>query len=130
MCHGITPISKKESTYTNYTLDHFSCIDHIITTQNIFDCIVSNYIISEPCNPSSHNVICQLVLMNTIMLLNCVYDNYWYKADKGHISNYEKCLDYMLCNDIDLYKPVFYCKDWKCECHEHKHEIDMLCNTI
>ena len=33
----------------------------------------------------------------------------WYKADKGHISNYEKyMLCYMLCNDIDLYKLVFY----------------------
>ena len=51
------PISKKESNYTNYTLNHFSCIDHIITTQNIFDCIVSNYIISELWNPSSHKVI-------------------------------------------------------------------------
>ena len=40
-----SPDFQKKSTYTNYTLNHFSCIDHIITTQNIFDCILSNYII-------------------------------------------------------------------------------------
>ena len=26
-----------------------------------------------------------------------------YKANSGYISNYEKCLDCMLSNDIDLY---------------------------
>ena len=39
-------------------------------------------------------------------------------------------MDYMLSNDIDLCKLVFYCKDWKCEGHEHKHKIDMLNNAI
>ena len=39
-------------------------------------------------------------------------------------------MDYMLSNDIYLCKPAFYCKDGKCECHEHKYEIDMLCNAI
>ena len=36
----------------------------------------------------------------------------------------------MLSNDIDRHKPVFYCKDLKCECHEHRYEIDILCNAI
>ena len=73
---------------------------------------------------------------NHVAQNNCVYEQgnkstiKWCKADKGHITNYEKCLDYMLSNHIDLCKPVFYCKDWKCECHKHKHEIDMLCNAI
>ena len=51
------PVSKKDHTYTNFSLNHFSCIDHIITTHNIYDCILDNYVLSAACNPSSHNVV-------------------------------------------------------------------------
>ena len=43
-----------------------------------------------------------------------------YKEYSEHIRNYEKCLDNMLSNDIDLCKLVFYWKDWKCDCHKHR----------
>ena len=77
--------------------------------------IALSVIISEPWNPSSHNVISMSISTNEynhVSQNNCVYEQgnkstiKWYKADKGHISNYERCLDYMLCNDIDLYKLV------------------------
>ena len=97
MFHGITRL--KKSTYTNYTLNHISCNDHILTIQNIFDCILSNYIINEPCNPSSHNVIPMSISITEYNHVThkkkCAYEQgnkstiKWYKADKVHISNYE-----------------------------------------
>ena len=37
------------------SLNHFSCIDHIIMTNNIYDCISDNFVLNDPCNPSNHN---------------------------------------------------------------------------
>ena len=44
-------VSKKEFTYANMPLNHLSCIDHIIMTNNIFDCISDNFVLHDPCNP-------------------------------------------------------------------------------
>ena len=49
------PLSRKDNTYSNLSLNHFSCIDHFIVTNNIFDCITANMVISEVTNPSNHD---------------------------------------------------------------------------
>ena len=47
--------SVADFTYTNFSLNHMSCIDHFIVTENVFDSIVSNNVIVDPTNPSNHN---------------------------------------------------------------------------
>ena len=42
-------------TYTNFSLNHMSCIDYSIVTESVFDIIVSNYVIVNPTNPPHHN---------------------------------------------------------------------------
>ena len=39
--------------YVNKDLSHFSCIDLFIVSQNMFDCIINNFIVHYICNPSS-----------------------------------------------------------------------------
>ena len=49
--------SKKDFTYTNVSLGHKSCIDHILVDNRIFDIILDNYVIYDGANPSNHNVL-------------------------------------------------------------------------
>ena len=48
--------SKKDFTYTNVSLGHTSCIDHILVDKCIFDIIIDNCVIYDGANPSNHNV--------------------------------------------------------------------------
>ena len=49
--------SKKDFTYTNVSLGHKSCIDHILVDNCIFNRIIDNYVIYDGVNPSNHNVL-------------------------------------------------------------------------
>ena len=50
-------LSKKDFTYVNMSLSPFSCIDHIIMSKNVFNYITDNFVSSDPCNNSSHNIV-------------------------------------------------------------------------
>ena len=50
-------LSKKDFTYVNMSLNNFSCIDHIIMSKNVFTYITDNFVLSDPCNHSSHNIV-------------------------------------------------------------------------
>ena len=47
----------KDFTYTNYSLGHKSCIDHIIMSGCIFDGIRRNNVIYDGDNPSNRNLL-------------------------------------------------------------------------
>ena len=90
------PVSKKEFTYTNLALKHFSCIDHFITTPNIFDCIIENVVIYDAQNSSSHNIVYFCIGVsnfkhmsdtkcNSSHIPNCN----WSKASVEHIEQYQ-----------------------------------------
>ena len=129
-------VSKKEFTYTNLSLNHFSCIDHILITRNLFDCIVDNYVVNEPCNPSNHNIVYLCISItgfnqvietnsNRPFKPNCI----WSKATISDIEQYQLALDRRL-NQIEFNKSVFYCNDLHCTNVEHRHAIDRLCHTL
>ena len=58
------PVSKKDFTYTNLSLNQFSCIDHIITTRNVFDSILENVLICDTLNMSNHNIVYMSIAIN------------------------------------------------------------------
>ena len=49
--------SKKDFTYVNIPLNFFSCIDHIVMSKNVFNYITDNFVLSDQCNHSSHNIV-------------------------------------------------------------------------
>ena len=109
-------VSKKEFTYTNMSLNHVSCIDHIIMTNNIYDCISDNFVLNDPCNPSNHNILFLSITVtdfNNITIVNsnkrvnpsCV----WSKDTDIHIEQYQLCLDNKL-SAIDLQNSAYFCK--------------------
>ena len=60
-------VSNKDNTYNNFSLNHFSSIDHFIITHNIYDSIISNNVINEVTNPSNHNAILLSFSLNIIL---------------------------------------------------------------
>ena len=130
------PVSKKDHTYTNFSLNHFSCIDHIITTHNIYDCILDNYVLSAACNPSSHNVVSLSIVVtnfshviesncNPARTPNCI----WSKASIDDIKQYQLVLDNKL-QLIDINNSAYSCTNWNCQCTQHKDGLDSLCQTL
>ena len=127
----------QDYTYVNHSLGHRSCIDHVILSENIFDCIISNKIICDPTNPSSHNIV-QL----TIKCFNStVYSsspqvhldkspkNAWRKALPLHREAYRYKLDELL-SAIDQSDDLLYCRHINCNTITHRHDIDLLCKLI
>ena len=134
---GIIPVSKKDHTYTNFSLNHFSCkhVDHIITTHNIYDCILDNYVLSAACNPSSHNVVSLSIVVtsfshvieskcNPAQIPNCI----WSKGSIDDIKQYQLVLDNKL-QLIDINNSTYSCTNWNCQCTQHKDGLDSLCQT-
>ena len=46
--------AKVENTYFNLALDHYSCIDHFVVSNNVFDSIICHYVVHNAFNLSSH----------------------------------------------------------------------------
>ena len=137
------PVSKKDHTYTNFSLNQFSCIDHIITTHNIYDCILDNYVLSAACNPSSHNVVSlSIVVTNFSNVIEsncnpaCTPNCIWSKASIDDIKQYQLVLDNKLqLIDINLFSdisvtPGVKCNNPNCNLASHKSDIDCLFKKI
>ena len=69
----IHPNSVGDFTYTNFSLNHMSCIDHFIVTENVFDSIVSNNIIADQIIPSNHNSV--VLSVNCFTMSGVVHDH-------------------------------------------------------
>ena len=54
-------VSLKDFTYVNTALNNFSCNDLVVTTNNIFDCILDKYVTDEMQNASDHEFIIGLI---------------------------------------------------------------------
>ena len=97
---GITQFLKKEFTYAKFALNHLSCIDHFITTHNIFDCILENAICYDVLNPSSHSLVYFCVAISNfkhVMDIKCdsslIRNCNWSKATAEHIDQYQLSLN-------------------------------------
>ena len=130
-------LSQCEYTYVNHALGHKSIIDHFIVTRNIFDVIEANYVINEPTNPSSHNIVLLSItsFIHDKLFINRVLPNNihvrepicaWDKASSVNIDQYRHALEYRL-SAIDIDMGVFRCSNNKCQSIEHKHSIDRVC---
>ena len=48
-------IANKEDTYCNFALNHFSCIDHFIVSDNVFNSLCSHDVLRDVINPPRHS---------------------------------------------------------------------------
>ena len=135
----LEPSSFKKNyfTYTNLSLNQFSCIDHIITTRNVFDSIVENILIWDTLNMSNHNIVYMSIAINNVTNIvnveTCdihVFNCAWKKATTEHKLQYELQLDNNLKQLIDFKNNNLYCTDVLCDSAEHRTCIDDLCNSI
>ena len=93
----------KDFTYTNYSLGHKSCIDHIIMSGCIFDGIIRNNVIYDSDNPSNHN----LLFLSVTSLSNMSY----IRSRNSNQTNREVCSWHKAKpTDIELYKHCIYTK--------------------
>ena len=118
------PVSIKKilHTYTNLLLNQFSCIDHIITTINVFDSIVENVLICDTLNMSNQNIVymsieiknfTNIVNVETcdIHVINCA----WKNETTEHKRQYELQLDNNLKQLIDFKNNNLYCTYVLCD---------------
>ncbi len=131
-----SPISSCGYTYTNYSLNHMSCIDHFIVTDNIFTVMKHCQVHYDPVNPSNHNVISMSFLCNVNNVIprnvspsvsgnRCA----WHRANDDNIDMYKCKLDLLL-SDINIPNDVILCSDVLCDNSAHKASIDNFCRDI
>ena len=59
--------SNKECTYTNYSLGHFSCIDHFLLLSEMLESINGNCVSCDPTDASNYNTdlkLCECMIAN------------------------------------------------------------------
>ena len=129
-------VTNKDNTYNNFSLNHFSSMDHFIITHNIYDSIISNNVINEVTNPSNHNAILLSFSLN-INLAPKVKDNcylfnsnpLWKRASDNNKQEYTYSFDKFL-GEIHIPTDLLLCTDCKWMDYKHKHDIDLLCRSI
>ena len=121
---------KKKFTYTYLALNHFTCIDHFIITQNIFDCIIENAVVYDAQNLSSHNIVYFCIGVSNfkhVIDINCnshpAPNCNWSKAKVEHIEQYQLALNNKL-SSIDVDTPAINCDNWHCQCI-----LELACQT-
>ena len=53
-CVWVRPSAVPSNTYVNHELNHESCIDHFLVTNNIFNCVINSLVQVSSLNPSHH----------------------------------------------------------------------------
>ncbi|ELT96186.1 hypothetical protein CAPTEDRAFT_185982 [Capitella teleta] len=110
--HGLSkcwdsPISNMSNTYQNFSLNQFSCIDHICLSNRVFSSIESCEVISDLTNPSNHSALDVKVCQQGVLKL----------TKEGQAARVNACLDSGL-ECIPAKKPdrsLFWHWIW-CEC--------------
>lgn len=129
------PSAIKGDTYCNLALNHFSCIDHFIVSQNVFDCILSHHVICQVENPSTHNIvslsldICihHSTLLPKPKMLHNIPCN-WSKASPEDINRYTQILNNKL--NVIAVPDCMYCTNCHCRNVEHRRSIDLFCQSV
>lgn len=131
-----SPIAHRGYTYTNYSLNHNSCIDYFFVTENVFDKLKECVVHYDPLNPSNHNVISldyRCDSRNNVIRDRCCKlaepRNAWYKATEDDIKIYQSKLDDLL-DKICIPKDTLICRNVLCQHVNHINAIDKLCNDI
>ena len=116
------------------SLNHFSCNDHFIVTNNVYDSIINSNVIFDTTNPSNHNIIYLLFDFTVNFKSALAFNNnnekstlLWSKATEYDISNYVNILNGNL-NSISISEDLFSCDN--CNSIEHRNAIDNLCDSV
>ena len=124
-----------EDTYYNFALNHFSCIDLYIVSDNVFNSLCSHDVFRDVINPSSHSLISlsfHFKANHSRMMPNNILNNKgrccWDRATKEDI-NRDCRLLYEMLDTINILDCV-RCNDCHCDLSKHKHTIDVFCQSI
>ena len=130
------PSSTCGNTYTNLSLNHFSCIDHFLLSTNLYELLCNSQIHYDATNPSNHNVIsmkCKIETLRVDQINKCKGSSLnrcaWNKATDNDKCEYIIILDTML-GDICVPSSTVACSNPLCNDIEHKRSIDNFCSDI
>ena len=122
----------------NFSLSHFSCIDHFIVSSNIFDNISFSFVLTDGANPSNHALIMMDITIASQSYLkprtlskepNAITKPLWHKVNKYHIAHYKEKLAVILSN-LSISTESLQCNDVKCTNLNHIPDINLLCSDI
>ena len=126
------PNAVKDYTYMNFSLSHFSCIDHFIVSSNIFDSISSSSVLTDCANPSNHALIMMDIAIAFQSYLkprtlsrepNAIPKPLWHKVNKYHIAHYKEKLAVILSN-LPISTESLHCNDVMCTNLNHIQDIN------
>ena len=90
--------ASQDNTYVNHELNHESCIDHYLVTDNMYYCVTNSFVSISSLNPSHHHLIhLSLNIPHHISIVESKY-NYpdssidWNKVDMNHVALYQQNL--------------------------------------
>ena len=122
----------------NFSLSHFSCIDHFIVSSNIFDNISFSFVLTDGANPSNHALIMMDIAIASQSYLkprtlskepNAIPKPLWHKVNKYHIAHYKEKLAVILSN-LSISTESLQCNDVMCTNLNHIPDINLLCSDI
>ena len=105
-------------------------------SKNVFNYITYNFVLSDPYNHSSHNIVYMSISVTEFYRITQIDCNQtlpstciWSKATSKQIEQYQLCLNNKL-RAIDQMSSTYVCTDVYCTSMEHRNETDLLCNCI
>ena len=126
--------SVRDLTYVNTDLSNFSCIDNLIVSKNMFDCIINNFVVHDICNPSYHNLLLLTLYITCFNYIinarhactrDCKCTCNWKKASHENITEYKSHLDEKLIS-IKLSNYTYNCDVVHCKSIQHCQDIDYV----
>ena len=128
-------IANKEDTYYNFALNNFSCIDHYIVSDNVFNSLCSHDVLRDVINPSSHSLISlsfDFKANHRRIMPNNIHNDKgsccWDRATIEDLNRNCLLLDEVL--DTINIPDYLRCNDCHCDLSKHKHSIDVFCQSI
>jgi len=135
---NLFPVIRHSSSTVDYTyhfsMKHFTCIDHFIVSETLFQSAVKlQYVLHDVDNTSDHEPVCMLLDINVarVNIRKRVYKARpsWNKATADHIAAYKSLLHDKLSN-ITVPRDAVLCKDFCCCNTEHTNSISSYVSQL
>ncbi len=122
----------RDYTYINHDLNHRSCIDHFIVSQNVFDVMSSSFVNHSSINLSYHGLVDMSFAPDVSRLPVCT-DNesskshtIWHQVNDNYVVKYkDKGIE-----NISLQNDVFACSNVMYTEASHQHHITSMCKSM
>ena len=126
--------AKRQDTYISEVNEATSCIDHFIVNRNLFNCINSCDVNTNPLNPSDHR---DIVLHIDYVPISCNTDSNkycargvaWHKVNCDYINEYRNTIDVAL-DSLDVNYDSLSCDNILCSDSSHHVAINNLCTKL